>query len=98
MSIRLFRIVALIECVTYPVLLLAASFAFNWEPVVAILGPIHGVLTLVYAGLAVGLRTAMRWSWGQVVLSLILTLIPLGTLYVEQKMIPSDEELAAAAA
>lgn len=88
---RPLRIAALAEGISYLVLLLAmvAKYAFDagGEGGVPIVGPIHGIIVLVYAGLVLMGRDEQGWTIGQTLVALLLSAVPGGGFYVEQKML-----------
>lgn len=88
---RALRIAALAEGVSYLVLLMTmvAKYAFDagGEGGVPIAGPIHGVIVLVYAGLVLMGREEQGWDLTRTVVALVLSAVPLGGFYVEQRMI-----------
>ncbi len=62
--IRWFRGVAVVEAVSY-LMLLAASVAkhvFGVHGLVETIGPVHGVIFLVYLGLALAVRRPLGWD------------------------------------
>lgn len=95
--ISTFRWVAIAEATSFVLLLIAMIFkyGFDQEVGVQVLGPIHGMLFLAYVALAFLVWPKAKWSASQLIIALLLSVIPLGTLYVERKMVPSDAELAA---
>ncbi|CAN5543210.1 hypothetical protein BH24ACT4_BH24ACT4_23320 [soil metagenome] len=88
---RPLRAAALLEGISYLLLLctMVAKYAFDagGEGGVPIAGPIHGIIVLVYAALVLMGRDEQGWSLGETLLALILSAVPLGGFYVEQKMI-----------
>lgn len=87
---RALRVVALAEGVSYLLLLctMVAKYGFDagGEGGVPIAGPIHGIIVLVYAVLVLMGREEQGWSGGQTILALVLSAVPFGGFYVEQKM------------
>ena len=90
---RALRIAALAEAVSFLLVLSAmvAKYGFeagpNGEGWVPVAGPIHGVIFLAYAALVLLGREEQRWSLGQTLLALVLSAVPFGGFYVEQRMI-----------
>jgi integral membrane protein len=80
MSVRNFRSVALLEATTFLLLLLASYLKHaNDQPIgVTILGPIHGLLFIVYVVMALGLREDQGWSWRTTLLILLGAVVPFG--------------------
>lgn len=89
-AVRWFRAVALVEAVSYLVLLAAvvAKYGFDAPIGVRIMGPVHGVIFLVYAGLAFTVRDELRWSPQHTAAVLAAAVIPLGGYLVERSLTP----------
>jgi hypothetical protein len=72
------RWVSIIETISYVVL-----FTF-WQAGsavgTAIFGSLHGMVFLTFAGMVVGLRQAMGWTWGYVALAILTG--PIGAVIV----------------
>jgi integral membrane protein len=86
MNLRNFRHVALIEATTF-LLLLGASYLKHTqdEPIgVTILGPIHGVLFLIYVAMALTLREECGWSARTTALILLGAVVPFGGYFVDR--------------
>jgi len=86
MNLRNFRHVALIEATTF-LLLLGASYLKHAhdEPIgVTILGPIHGILFLIYVAMALTLREECGWSGRTTILILIGAVVPFGGYFVDR--------------
>jgi integral membrane protein len=83
-----FRIVALLEGVSYILLLFIATplkyFADN-EMYVKLLGMPHGVLFLVYIVLAIMVGKELKWNTKTQLIVLAASLIPFGTFYIDKK-------------
>ena len=87
-AVRWFRAVALVEAVSYLVLLAAvvAKYGFDQPVGVHIMGPVHGVIFLVYAFLAFTVRDELRWSAQHTAAVLAAAVIPLGGYLVERSL------------
>lgn len=87
------KVMSLVEATSYLVLIAAviAKRVFEVdtpaEGGVPIMGPVHGVLYLIYALLALVGREEQRWTGVQTVTALVLGAIPLGGFYVERKLV-----------
>jgi len=84
-----FRAVALVEAVTY-LLLLGATLAyraFDGPDLVGVLGPVHGIAFLVYLVLALKIRPVQGWTLGRLLLVLVLAAVPLGAVWVERRLV-----------
>ena len=83
-----FRIVALLEGVSYIGLLLIAVPIKYWggdEQWVKLLGMPHGLLFIAYIILAYLLKDEDNWEKRELFFILIASLIPFGTFYVDKK-------------
>lgn len=86
--LRWFRVVAVIEAVSY-LCLIAASIVkrtTDSTDLVPVIGPIHGVIFLVYLALALTLRPRLRWDLRTTILIVVAAVIPLGGIVVEQRV------------
>ncbi len=93
--IRLLRIVSIVEATSYLLLVVATivKYTADNERGVTAIGPVHGVLFLVYAALVVINANDLRWNWQRVVAALFLGSIPFGGFWVERTWL-RDAELA----
>ena len=84
----LFRIVALLEGVSY-ILLMTLGLYFKYQlndaTYVKLLGMPHGVLFILYILIALLLRKQEQWSFINFGIILFASLIPFGTFYVDRK-------------
>ena len=86
MTLRNFKLVALIEATTF-LLLLVASYVkrANDQPLgVEVLGPIHGLLFVAYVVMALALREHAGWTGRQTVLILLGAVVPFGGYVVDR--------------
>ena len=86
MTLRNFKLVALIEATTF-LLLLVASYVkrASDQPLgVEILGPIHGVLFIAYVVMALAVREHAAWTGKQTLLILIGAVVPFGGYVVDR--------------
>ena len=84
----LFRIVALLEGVSYILLMtlgLYFKYLLNDDTYVKLLGMPHGVLFMLYILIAFLLRKQEQWSFINFVIILFASLIPFGTFYIDRK-------------
>ena len=83
-----FRIIALLEGVSYILLLFIATPLkhFGNDPqYVKMLGMPHGILFMAYIVFAVYISSDMKWSTKTLWIVLIASVIPFGTFYVDKK-------------
>ncbi len=80
------RTAALIEATSYLILMVAvvAKYGADQPIGVQIIGPIHGVLVLIYAGLLFAVRDELVWDYQRLVTAIVLGAVPLGGFWVER--------------
>lgn len=83
-----FRIVALLEGVSYLLLLFIASplkWFYGDPQYVKLLGMPHGILFMMYVVIAVLISSDMKWSTRTLWIVLIASVLPFGTFYIDKK-------------
>ena len=88
-----FRVVAVVEAVTY-LLLLAAVFVkrvLDSTDIVPVLGPIHGIAFLVYLLLVLRIRGDQGWGLGRTILVIVASAIPLGGFWAGRHVKEPDQ-------
>ena len=83
-----FRIVALLEGVSYILLLFIATpikYLAGNAMFVKWLGMPHGVLFMLYIVMTIALVKYMKWNTKTTVIILLASVIPFGTFYIEKK-------------
>lgn len=91
--LNIFRITALLEGVSYILLLFVASPIkyFTGDPqYVKMLGMPHGMLFILYIILAFMIKSQMKWNTKILGIVLIASLIPFGTFYIDKKYLKSS--------
>lgn len=86
----LFRIIALLEGVSYILLLFIATpvkYFMNEPKYVKLLGMPHGLLFIAYIVLAVIIGSNLKWSSKIMRTVLLASIIPFGTFYVDKKFL-----------
>ncbi len=80
------RRLALIEATSYLVLMVAVALKYGADQPagVQIMGPIHGVLVLVYAGVLWQERSHLGWDHQRLITAIALGAVPLGGFWVER--------------
>lgn len=93
-----FRIVALLEAVSYLALLSASVVhrGFDGPDLVGVLGPIHGILFLAYLLLALLVREQQGWTAWQTILVIVASALPFGAFVVNSRMVRDPAPSAAA--
>jgi integral membrane protein len=84
-----FRTVALVEAVTYLILLalVVVKRVIHGPDLVPIMGPIHGVAFLAYFFLTLAVREEQGWTGKQTILVLVASALPFGAFVVNQRMV-----------
>ena len=83
-----FRLVALLEGVSYILLLFIATpvkYLANDPQYVKLLGMPHGILFIAYVVMAVLISKDMQWNNRTLWIVLIASIIPFGTFYIDKK-------------
>ena len=88
--LKFFKIVALLEGVSFLVLLTNMLIIKNinidlYKSLLFPIGMAHGVLFIAYVILATMLKFELDWSWKKFGIILLASLLPFGTFYIEKK-------------
>ena len=95
-QIRVFRMVALAEGVSFLILLgiaMPMKYFMGMPEVVRVVGSIHGILFLVYVGLLARLHVRQRWPRRFSLHVFVASIIPFGTFLLDKYL--REKELAA---
>jgi len=85
---KIFRIVSVLEGVSYLLLLFIATPIKYWagnDSFVKMLGMPHGLLFLIYVILAIMLKYEFNWKSKKSFIILAASVIPFGTFYIDKK-------------
>ena len=85
-----FRVIALLEGVSYILLLFIATpikYFMNEPKYVKLLGMPHGILFIMYIILAVIVGSNLKWNNKTMRTVLLASIIPFGTFYVDKKFL-----------
>jgi len=84
-----FRTVALIEAITYLILLalVVVKRVIHGPDLVPVMGPIHGIAFLVYFFLTLAVREEQGWTGKQTILVLVASALPFGAVVVNRRML-----------
>ena len=88
-----FRITALIEGVSYILLLFIATpikYLYEDPQYVKMLGMPHGILFMAYVVIAILISSNMKWSSRTLWIILVASVIPFGTFYVDKKYLKTS--------
>lgn len=87
-SLNIFRIVALLEGVSYILLLFIATpikYLLNDPQYVKLLGMPHGILFVAYVAFAFLFKKEFSWTNKEFLMVLLASIIPFGTFYIDRK-------------
>ena len=85
---KIFRIVSVLEGVSYLLLLFIATpikYLLGNDVLVKALGMPHGILFIAYVILAFMLKPEMNWKSKTFMIVLVASIIPFGTFYIDKK-------------
>ena len=84
---NIFRIIAILEGVSYVLLLIATpiKYLLDNEQYVKALGMPHGVLFILYIVLAFFIQKKMKWDNKKLIIVMLASVVPFGTFYVDYK-------------
>jgi len=88
-QIRVFRMIALAEGVSFLTLLFIAmpmKYIMGMPEVVRVVGSIHGGLFVLYVGLLAMLHVRQRWSFSFSLYALLASVIPFGTFMLDKQL------------
>ncbi len=89
---RAFWVVAVVEAVTY-LLLLAAVLLYRvleGPDFISFLGPVHGIAFLVYLVLALRIREGQGWGFWRTIAIIVAAAIPLGGFWAGRHLKEED--------
>ncbi len=88
-----FRLVAVLEAASYLALLAAVVLyrVLDGPDFIGFLGPVHGILFLVYLVLALQIRESQGWSLVQTILVIVASAVPFGGFVVERRMVDDTD-------
>ena len=84
---KLFRIIALLEGLSYILLLFVAvpiKYYLGDPTFVKLLGMPHGLLFIAYVAFAIFLKEDQNWSLKVLLLILFASIVPFGTFYIDK--------------
>ena len=83
-----FRVIAVLEALSWFALLFTMylKYGLNEPEPNQVTGMAHGILSVIYVGLALKISDDIPWSRQQLIIVLVASLIPGATIYVERRM------------
>lgn len=87
--IRTFRSISYVEAATYLALLGAVVLyrLLDGPDFIGVLGPVHGIIFLVYFVLVLKVRESQGWAVGRTLLVLIAAALPFGGFFVGRDLV-----------
>jgi integral membrane protein len=88
-QIRVFRMIALAEGISFLTLLFIAmpmKYFMGVPEAVRVVGSMHGVLFVLYVGLLARIHFTQRWSFIFSLYALIASVIPFGTFMLDKQL------------
>lgn len=87
-SVKSFRLISTLEAISFLVLLgIAMPLKYIWDmpQMVQIVGMAHGILFVLYVGGAFYMFKKLNWSFGDLFIVIMCSVVPFGPFYVEKK-------------
>jgi len=83
---RILHWISRLEAASYLVLLVATAFKYlaDYDRGVTVIGPIHGVLYLVFVSAILRWFPELKWSFRRALAAMVLGSIPLGGFLVDR--------------
>ena len=91
--IRQLRLVSLTEATSYLALLVATAVKQTGGPParVTVLGPVHGILYLVFVAAIAWRQQALGWPWPKAFTAMVIGSLPFGGFWLDRKWLAPME-------
>jgi len=92
---QVLRVVAVVEAVSFLVLVLVAvplKYLGDEEAGVKVMGPVHGVLFVLFVLLTIFVAADERWRLKRTLLTLLCAVIPFGGFIADRKLIGPSQQ------
>lgn len=88
--LRTLHLTSRLEATSYLMLLTAVivKYAADNDTGVSVMGPIHGVLYLVFVGAVLRFYDDLGWPFSRAVVAMAMGAIPLGGFYLDRNWLP----------
>lgn len=90
-SIKVFKIISVLEAISFLVLLLIAmplKYIWDMPEMVRIVGMAHGVLFVLYVIGAYWMYEKLNWSFKTLMIVVLCSILPFGPFYADNKYLP----------
>lgn len=97
-SLGRFRLVALLEGISYVLLLFVAmplKYYFHEPAMVKYNGWVHGILFILYLLTLISVKMDRNWGFGKTTLAFILSLIPFAAFFFDRELRREERDVAA---
>lgn len=91
-SIKAFKLISILEAISFLVLLLIAMpLKYIWEmpEMVRIVGMAHGILFVLYVMGAYWMFEKLNWSFKTLMIVVLCSILPFGPFYADKKYLPA---------
>jgi integral membrane protein len=91
-SIKAFKLISILEAISFLVLLLIAMpLKYIWEmpEMVRIVGMAHGILFVLYVMGAYWMYEKLNWSFKTLMIVVLCSVLPFGPFYADKKYLPA---------
>jgi len=93
--LKLFKIVAILEGISYLVLFANMLIVKNlnldlYKTLLFPIGMAHGILFIGYIILSIMLKIEENWDWKKFFIIAVASIIPFGTFYIEKKYLSNN--------
>ena len=92
-SLKMFRIVALLEGISFLALILVAmplKYIYHMPLPNKIMGMIHGVLFIAFVFYLMQARSERKWPAGKTALAFLASLLPFGTFVLDARVLKKE--------
>ena len=89
-SVKQFKIIAILEGVSFLVLLgigMPLKYIFGLPATVQIVGMAHGILFIAYVLMVILIRKQLKWNYKITAMALSASLLPFGPFVVDRKLL-----------
>lgn len=90
-DIKLFKLISTSEALSFLILLfigMPLKYMADNPILVKVMGPIHGVLFVIYVFYAFIIAKKLNWTKKQLIISILCSILPFGPFYVERNYLP----------
>jgi len=96
-TLKRLRTISLLEGASYLILLVATIVkrTSDTELGVQIMGPVHGVLFLVFAYMILVAHSEIGWKFSRAVMAIVLGVLPFGAFWLERNWLRDNESATA---